>query len=72
MPNEFLQRVERHVAETAVEARGVFVSATATVATRGYHIPVHRAQVFQEVGLLLEHGDAQPENSQNTSSSELP
>lgn len=47
------------MAEAAVESGGVVVASPSAVAARD-HVAVHRAQVLEEVGLLLEHGDAQP------------
>lgn len=44
--------------EAAVEPGGVVVAPPA-VPAGGYHVPVHGAQVLEEVGLLLEHGDTE-------------
>jgi hypothetical protein len=52
--DELLQVVERHGAEAAVEARVRPVDGR-----RRNHTAVHGTQVFQQVRLLLEHGDAQ-------------
>jgi hypothetical protein len=52
--DELLQVVERHGAETAIEARVRPVDGR-----RRNHTSVHGTQVFQQVRLLLEHGDAQ-------------
>lgn len=50
MPDELLKAVEAQRAE-----------ATGEGVVRGrYHPSVHRAEMLQQVGLLLEHGDAQP------------
>lgn len=50
MPDELLKAVEAQRAE-----------ATGECVVRGrYHPSVHRAKVLQQVGLLLEHCDAQP------------
>lgn len=43
----------------AVEAQGAEAAGEGVVG-RGYHTPVHRAQVLEQVGLLLEHSHAQP------------
>lgn len=58
MADQLLERVERHLTEAAVErARGVLVRGAGA---RRYHVPVHGAQVLEQVRLLLEHGHAQP------------
>lgn len=59
MSDEFLQGLERHVAEAAVEPGRVLLAAAPAV-PGGDDVAVHGAQVLEEVGLLLEHGDAQP------------
>ena len=43
----------------AVEAEGAEATGEGVVRGR-YHPPVHRAEVLEQVGLLLEHGDAEP------------
>lgn len=43
----------------AVEAQGAEATGEGVVRGR-YHPPVHRAEVLEQVGLLLEHGDAEP------------
>lgn len=50
VPDEFLQAVEAQRAEAAREG----------IVRRGYPTPVNRAEVLQQVRLLLEHGDADP------------
>lgn len=55
--DQLLERVERHLTEAAVE-RGRRLLVGGAGAGR-YDVPVHRAQVLEQVGLLLEHGHAQ-------------
>lgn len=52
MPHQFLQRLEPHGAEAAI----VPASALGCI----YHIPMHRAQMLEQVSFLLEHGHTQP------------
>lgn len=54
VPDEILQGLESHGAEAAVE-----VTAAPLLTHGGYHVPVHGAQVLEEVSFLLEHGDTQ-------------
>lgn len=58
MADQLLERVERHLTEATVErGRGVLVRGAGP---GRYHVPVHGAQVLEQVRLLLEHGHAQP------------
>lgn len=55
--DQLLERVERHLTEAAVE-RGRRLLIGGAGAGR-YYVPVHRAQMLEQVSLLLEHGHAQ-------------
>lgn len=56
--DQLLERIERHLTEAAVESgRRLLVGGAGA---GRYDVPVHRAQVFEQVSLLLEHGHAQP------------
>jgi len=55
--DQLLKRIERHLTEAAVESGRRLLVGRAGAGR--YDIPVHRAQVFEQVSLLLEHGHAQ-------------
>lgn len=57
VPDQLLERVERHLTEAAVERDGRVLVGGAGPGR--YDVPVHGAQVLEQVRLLLEHGHAQ-------------
>lgn len=57
VPDQLRERLERQLAEAAVEpARCV---RPPVVIARRYHVPMHRAQVLQQVRFLLKHRHAE-------------